>query len=662
MTAASASRARTHDGRDGRGTRPRGRSPRHAAAGRGALLGVGIGFLVAAVVLLVLMLRNPFFIDSVRLATLLAVLPSGAVFGLVGFIVGLSGARRSGAPGRGSGRPDAGRPGRGPALPLRFFLTSLVVALAVCVVGGVVSAAAQRGPSEPGVRLMLVGIDGATWDVASEMLERGELPNISAAMRAGSSGVLTSVRPMYSTRIFTTIASGKVAEKHGVRGLSDTSADDVLVKRIWEIAHEQLGWDYGTVEWYLTWPPSTSPGGFAVPGMLAMTPETIPTELSFVRELRDIGKIVKEQTVSRLVGVALRAATNGVRLSTMAELGAIALERRGARQIEIYGRQQMALVRVVSEATRYQLRKSDVQLLAVLYKSTDSVSHKYWRFHEPSAFPGIDPALVDRYGSAIEDVYRLVDAELGEMMKHLAPDGVMLAFSDHGFRASASMRAVPVSYKVETLLTEFGFSLADVTYINMGGSFYLQPLTLDEGESRRLLDELGEVFGSLTVATSGERAFYVESVDAEGTADDYVLITTTDALQSAGDADPRIVSSTGKSMHVSQFMSHMDISGTHDIDGLILAVGEPFTAGGTFDGASVMDITPTALAAVGLPVADDMDGRVLTEAMTPSFLAANPVTTIETYETEIRVPSRSEGVESISEETRERLRALGYMQ
>jgi len=627
-----------------------GTAGRRMTTGRGTLVGCALGFLVSALVLMFLMFSNPFFIDNVRLALLLVVVPLGALGGVVGLAVGAA----LGLSRRGRGRRSASS--------FRFLLTSLVLALAVCTIGGVVSAGAQKGPAEPGLKLLMVGIDGGTWEVATDMMERGELPNLSAAVRLGASGVLTSMKPMYSTRIFTTIATGKVADKHGIRGLSNTSADDVLVKRIWEIAEEQLGWDHGVVEWYLTWPPSTSPGGFVIPGMLAMTTETIPPELSFVRELRDLGKIVREQRNTRFVGIAFNGATNGVRLSTLAELGGIALARRSSTRLELYDRQQMALVRVISEATRYQLRRTDVEMLSVLYKSTDSVSHKYWRFHEPSAFPGIDPAEVEKHGSAIEDVYRLVDEELGELMRYLAPDGVMIAFSDHGFRASASLRAVPVSYKVETLLTEFGFSLSDVTYINMGGSFYLQPLTLDEAEARSLLAELEEVFSSLVVADSGERAFFVENVDEKGTGDDYVLITTTGALKSAAEVDQLIESPAGLSMHVSEFMTHMDISGTHAVDGIIVAVGEPFAAGARFDGASVIDITPTALVSVGLPVADDMDGRPLVEAMTPAYLAANPVSSIETYETELRLPSRSEGVESMSEETKERLRSLGYMQ
>lgn len=638
------------------------------SAGRGAILGVGAGLVAASVFLVYLIFQNPFLVDNVPLVLVMFAAPPAAAGALAGAVIGgirgaVAGSHTGSRPG--SARSRARRtPGRSlfrtPAT--RFALTATVVLLVVCTVGGVRSARAVRAPTDPPLKLLMVGIDGGTWKVASRMMERGELPNLSAAVAAGASGTLESTRPMYSTRIFTSIATGKTAEKHGVRGLSDTSADDVLVKRIWEILNEQLGWDYGTVEWYLTWPPSTSPGGFAIPGMLAASTETIPPGLSFVRELREIGKIVSERNAGRLAGVAMRAASGGCSASTLAELAAIALTRGSSTPVETYHRQQMALVRVISDATRHQIRRTEVEMLALLYKSTDSVSHKYWRFHDPESFPGIDPDEVARYGGAVEDVYRLVDRELGTIMNYLSPDGVVMLFSDHGFRASPSLMSAPVSYKVETLLKSLGFSLNEVTYISMGGSFYLQPLTIDDEESSRLLARLGEVFSSLTLQDSGQPAFHVEVADNEGTGDDFVLITTTDALETSTDADPVITAATGHSLHVSDFLTNMDISGMHDIEGLIVLVGEPFRSGARLLDATVLDITPTALAALGLPVAEDMDGRVMRDAMTASFLASQPVKTVATYETEVRVPKPSEGVESMSEETKERLRSLGYMQ
>ena len=44
-------------------------------------------------------------------------------------------------------------------------------------------------------------------------------------------------------------------------------------------------------------------------------------------------------------------------------------------------------------------------------------------------------------------------------------------------------------------------------------------------------------------------------------------------------------------------------------------------------GARIIDVAPTVLHLMGLPVQADMDGRPLEEALTDAFLSANPVAT-----------------------------------
>jgi hypothetical protein len=55
--------------------------------------------------------------------------------------------------------------------------------------------------------------------------------------------------------------------------------------------------------------------------------------------------------------------------------------------------------------------------------------------------------------------------------------------------------------------------------------------------------------------------------------------------------------------------------GRHRRYGIILALG-PGIEPGKIEGANIVDLAPTALHAMGLPVPDDMDGRVLTELFT----------------------------------------------
>ncbi len=76
------------------------------------------------------------------------------------------------------------------------------------------------------------------------------------------------------------------------------------------------------------------------------------------------------------------------------------------------------------------------------------------------------------------------------------------------------------------------------------------------------------------------------------------------------------------------------ISGTHvdAPDGFILALGDGIRAGARFERVSVLDIAPTLLYLMGLPVARDMEGRVATEILDEELARSHAVTYIPSYE------------------------------
>jgi hypothetical protein len=75
-------------------------------------------------------------------------------------------------------------------------------------------------------------------------------------------------------------------------------------------------------------------------------------------------------------------------------------------------------------------------------------------------------------------------------------------------------------------------------------------------------------------------------------------------------------------------------SGTHADapDGFLLAVGDGIKPGASLARASVLDVAPTVLYLMGLPVARDMEGRVLTEILDESFTRGRPLSVIPSYE------------------------------
>jgi tetratricopeptide (TPR) repeat protein len=109
--------------------------------------------------------------------------------------------------------------------------------------------------------------------------------------------------------------------------------------------------------------------------------------------------------------------------------------------------------------------------------------------------------------------------------------------------------------------------------------------------------------------------------------------------------------------------AHLD----HETDGIWLAAGPHIPRGGTVEGASVLDLTPTLLHYLGLPVAKDMDGKVLTESFDDAWLAENPIRYVPTHETggpralAADVSADAALAAGDASETEDALRALGYV-
>ncbi len=93
--------------------------------------------------------------------------------------------------------------------------------------------------------------------------------------------------------------------------------------------------------------------------------------------------------------------------------------------------------------------------------------------------------------------------------------------------------------------------------------------------------------------------------------------------------------------------------------GVIMLYGKPFKKGYRIENASVFDIAPTVLYLLGLAVGEDMEGKILTEALDPQWLSSHPIRTIDTYETVRRKHKKIP--RKVSEETLKRLKAVGYI-
>ena len=105
------------------------------------------------------------------------------------------------------------------------------------------------------------------------------------------------------------------------------------------------------------------------------------------------------------------------------------------------------------------------------------------------------------------------------------------------------------------------------------------------------------------------------------------------------------------------------LSGAHRYEGILIAHGPGVRAGGPVQKATILDVTPTLLYYMGLPVGRDMDGRVLTDLFDSAFKRDRPIRELASYESGDIDVTKAQVVESAADpDILEHLRSLGYIQ
>src|SRR5205807_9280846 len=65
-------------------------------------------------------------------------------------------------------------------------------------------------------RVAIFALDGADWDLLTELADDGRIPNIKALVQGGASASLQTIQPTVSSMLWTTVATGLSPDRHGV--------------------------------------------------------------------------------------------------------------------------------------------------------------------------------------------------------------------------------------------------------------------------------------------------------------------------------------------------------------------------------------------------------------------------------------------------------------
>jgi hypothetical protein len=282
-----------------------------------------------------------------------------------------------------------------------------------------------------------------------------------------------------------------------------------------------------------------------------------------------------------------------------------------------------------------------------------------WRYYQPEAFSGAFPADGGRFRDALPRVYRAADREIGRVVRSL-DDGrtLFIVMSDHGMG--------PME-KAETLGFVRGRRV--LALLSLGEQFYVanphQEMfvnarldgrkpdpTVSPLEHAELVEMAARRFAEARREDTGAPLFAVAVADMD-TVDIKVRVTDAEAL------DPETpVRVGGRRVAASDVIQFVEVSGTHRIDGILVLAGPGVRPSAQLRDAVITDIAPTVLRALGLPIAEDLDGRPLLDAFTDDWQREHSARVVQTFGT---IDSAASTPIEPSEEVIERLRSLGYI-
>ncbi|MCA9923170.1 MAG: alkaline phosphatase family protein, partial [Anaerolineales bacterium] len=264
-------------------------------------------------------------------------------------------------------------------------------------------------------RVLVIGLDGATFDLIKPWAGAGELPNLQCILNGGAHASLDSTLPPMTAPAWTSFATGTNPGKHRLYDwiardpdsyqFSPTTALDGQVPTIYTLL-SQAGRRVCALNVPMTYP-AQPVNGVMLSGMPA---PDLQANISYPPTLLD--EIVQH------TGDYILYPDPGQAYS---DSGVDAFLQRLYRCTDLRIR-----------AFDYLRSQEDWDFAMMVFNGTDTISHAMWKYMDRN-HPLHDPQQFEKYGRSILNFYRTVDAYLGKVLASLGDNTVLMLMSDHGF-------------------------------------------------------------------------------------------------------------------------------------------------------------------------------------------------------------------------------------
>ena len=566
-------------------------------------------------------------------------------------------------------------------------------------------------------KVVVIGLDAATWTVIRPCMAEGKMPNLAKLMKAGVSGTLESILPPITPPAWTSFMTGKNPGKHGIFHFVETEYGGYAMKyanatsrrspTVWKLLNN-AGYSVGTMNIPFTYPPEPL-NGFQISGM------DTPSETSpFIHppELR-------EELVKHLGGIQLdlrflgAMSTDERRNQVLAEMEQMDNQWTKAALYLLENHPQDVMMFVfmsIDTVQHYFWQHMDkghfLHDLKLAPKFGDAVRKVYERL-DAAAGQIIDRlppettlfVVSDHGGGPVVDRTIFLNRYLAQLgllnydekttsgIRRLGKKLLRVSFSalrstlTSRQKSRLAMLFPKIRQKSEMAYSSFTsidwsrtkaycsevLASPPSIWINLKG---VKPQGIvDPGDYDALVAFIIEKLAELKDPRSGKpvinRVYRRNEIfhgpfSREG-ADLVLDWWSEDSLFSSQPSFPEDTGKPALIIREHRPSEKSEWGGTHRLNGILIARGSGFRSGAEIANARLIDIAPTLLHLLGVPVPEDMDGKVLASAFQPDFLLARPIRSGAASGTS--ATDRPSGyTDEEAAKVEERLQALGYLE
>ncbi len=533
-------------------------------------------------------------------------------------------------------------------------------------------------------KVVLFGLDGATYTVLDDLVRRGVMPYLGSFMERGVRASLMSTIPHLTPPAWTTLVTGRSPGVHGVTNFLQYQSQDspyvrvissreICCETIWSMVGRSGG-RAGSLN-FIAHAPAQKVDGYTLPGWVPwrwVKKHSYPADLVSRLQTDLTGFDVKELAMD---------------FSEEEKAIAGATHEDYTPWIDLHIRRELQWFNVL----KHQMVNDPCALTGVVFDGVDKLQHLLWQYLDPSCEPKHPSEEFLRTREHCWDYFRQLDGFLKEIVELAGPQAYVVIVSDHGFTGTEEILYINTWLEQEGFLTwapDAEVAPADSQELGDGKPIHLTSFDTTKtkafassASSNGIHIPVAGVRGDAGIAPNEYESFREELIHAlltrcvDPQTGEPIITNVWKREEIFAGPRMNLAPDLTVGLRDSGFFSVFRgdtvlkrrpvVMGCHHPEGVFLATGRGVRQGVRLAPLHLLDIAPTLLYAMGLAVPRDLEGAACVEAWVDEHVEAHPVTFngstmipphVQTAATE-DAPYDEEGDAQVMM----RLRALGYI-